>query len=65
MAKQLNVELVVEGLETRRQVDYIRERAPHAIGQGWFFGRPVSADELGKVAIKPDEPTQARSASAC
>lgn len=65
MAKQLNVQLVVEGLETRRQVDYIRERAPLAIGQGWFFGRPVSADELGKGAIKPDEPTQARSASAC
>ncbi|MHC3910124.1 EAL domain-containing protein [Achromobacter marplatensis] len=65
MAKQLNVQLVVEGLETRRQVDYIQERAPHAVGQGWFFGYPVSADELDAVIVKTDAPAQARSASAC
>jgi len=49
MANQLDIQLVVEGIEMRRQVDYIVERAPHAVGQGWFFGKPVPAGELGNA----------------
>lgn len=64
MARQINAQLVVEGLETQGQVDYIRERAPSAVGQGWFFGRPVSGDELDQVALRPVITTQNRSAGA-
>lgn len=49
MANQLDIQLVVEGMEMRRQVDYIVERAPHAVGQGWYFGQPVPAGELGNA----------------
>ncbi|MFY2941503.1 EAL domain-containing protein [Achromobacter xylosoxidans] len=51
MAKKLDVQLIVEGLETRAQVEYVSARAPRAVGQGWFFGRPMSVDELDRAAI--------------
>lgn len=64
MANQLDIQLVVEGIEMRRQVDYILERAPQAVGQGWFFGKPVPASELDEVVIGADPHMEVRSSSA-
>lgn len=46
MASLLAVELIVEGVETEAQARYVRERHPEAIGQGWLFGKPVTAAGL-------------------
>ncbi|AOB39844.1 EAL domain-containing protein [Bordetella parapertussis] len=46
MARQLDLHLVIEGIEVRSQADYIFKRAPHAVGQGWLFGRPGPACAL-------------------
>lgn len=43
MARQLDVQVIVEGIETQAQADYILDRMPHAVGQGWLTGRPGSA----------------------
>ena len=46
MAKQLGLLLVIEGVETQDQADFILKRAPHAVGQGWLLGRPGPASQL-------------------
>lgn len=43
MARKLDLLLIVEGIETSVQAEYVLEHAPHAMGQGWLFGRPGSA----------------------
>jgi sensor c-di-GMP phosphodiesterase-like protein len=47
MAALLELEVIVEGIETEAQVDYLLERYPDIVGQGWFFGRAVPPDEVG------------------
>lgn len=42
MAEQLNLLVVVEGIETREQARYFAARQS-IYGQGWLFGRPVTA----------------------
>jgi sensor c-di-GMP phosphodiesterase-like protein len=46
MAKSLNLEVIVEGVETDRQADYFSPDPPQVYGQGWLYGRPVSAEEF-------------------
>jgi diguanylate cyclase (GGDEF)-like protein/PAS domain S-box-containing protein len=43
MAKTLSLTVVAEGVETREQADYLRDRACDHV-QGFYFGRPVAAD---------------------
>ena len=42
MIRHLDVEVVVEGIETEAQAEFVRAHAPGAIGQGWLLGRPVA-----------------------
>ena len=44
MAKQLNIEVVGEGVETEEQLNMLRE-LECGIVQGYYFSRPVIADE--------------------
>ena len=46
MARVLDVDIVVEGLETEEQATHVARLAPEAIGQGWLLGRPVPLDAL-------------------
>ncbi len=46
MAKSLNLEVVVEGVETNQQADYFSAAKLPVYGQGWLYGRPVSAEEF-------------------
>ncbi|MEF3064338.1 EAL domain-containing protein [Pandoraea apista] len=46
MAALLKVEVIVEGMETEAQANYMLARYPEAIGQGWLFGKAVPADDL-------------------
>jgi sensor c-di-GMP phosphodiesterase-like protein len=46
MAKQLNLAVVVEGIETEEQAEYFRRAGRGILGQGWLFGRPVPAAQF-------------------
>ncbi len=46
MAKSLNLEVVVEGVETDYQADYFSPATQKMYGQGWLYGRPVTADRF-------------------
>ncbi len=48
MAHSLNLKVVAEGIETVEQQDFLIEQQCD-IGQGYFFGKPMSLDELKKV----------------
>ena len=46
MAKSLNLEVIVEGIETDNQANYFSPAAQKIYGQGWLYGRPVKAQEF-------------------
>jgi sensor c-di-GMP phosphodiesterase-like protein len=46
MASQLDLTVVVEGIETEEQAEYFRAAGRGIMGQGWLFGKPVSAEQL-------------------
>lgn len=61
MAKSLNLEVVVEGVETVHQADYFTPGEQKIYAQGWLYGRPMSAEEFvgalsGNQAQVPDAP---------
>jgi diguanylate cyclase (GGDEF)-like protein/PAS domain S-box-containing protein len=47
MAQLLNMEIIAEGVETREELEFLREHGCHHV-QGYFFGKPVSAGEFEK-----------------
>lgn len=60
MAKSLNLEVVVEGVETVHQADYFSPGEQKIYVQGWLYGRPMSAQQLiaelaGDRAQVPDD----------
>jgi len=46
MAEELNLQVVVEGIETIEQAHYFLSSGKHFLAQGWLFGRPLPADEF-------------------
>jgi sensor c-di-GMP phosphodiesterase-like protein len=46
MAESLNMGVVAEGVETEHQANYFSGSGREIHGQGWFFGRPMSAEEF-------------------
>lgn len=51
MAKSLGLHVVAEGIETREQLDILRQMSC-GYGQGYFFSRPVKADEFVTAIAK-------------
>jgi EAL domain-containing protein (putative c-di-GMP-specific phosphodiesterase class I) len=45
MAQRLNFDVVAEGIETDRHVDFLRQHGCEQ-GQGYHFGRPVAAETM-------------------
>jgi EAL domain-containing protein (putative c-di-GMP-specific phosphodiesterase class I) len=45
MARPLGIAVVAEGVEDERSVVELA-RLPGTIGQGWYFGKPMPAQEL-------------------
>jgi sensor c-di-GMP phosphodiesterase-like protein len=52
MAEALSLGVIVEGIETARQAAYFAAQAQPVLGQGWFFGRPVSASDFHALLAK-------------
>jgi diguanylate cyclase (GGDEF)-like protein/PAS domain S-box-containing protein len=48
LAKSLNLNVIAEGAETSGQADFLVQSGCSTI-QGYFFGRPMSADEMENV----------------
>ncbi|MCG8706832.1 EAL domain-containing protein [Brenneria sp. 4F2] len=44
MMMMFNTTVVVEGIETNEQAVYIGEHCPDSVGQGWYFGKPMSSE---------------------
>ena len=49
MAAQLDLLVVVEGIETNEQAEYFRAAGRGILGQGWLFGKPVPAAQFRKL----------------
>jgi len=45
MAKSLNLKVVAEGVETERQMAFLRKHDCDQI-QGYYFSKPISSDQL-------------------
>ncbi|MBG7026670.1 EAL domain-containing protein [Pseudomonas aeruginosa] len=58
MAEQLQIGVVVEGIETQAQADYVSRRSPEALGQGWHFGRALALEAF--LAYYRDLPARKR-----
>lgn len=46
MAEALNLEVIVEGVETREQAEYFAGTGRPIRAQGWLFGKPMGAAEF-------------------
>jgi sensor c-di-GMP phosphodiesterase-like protein len=46
IASALKVMLIVEGIETEAQENFLKQLHPQAKGQGWLYGRPARAADL-------------------
>ena len=55
MAEALNLQVVVEGIETRAQADYFSGKGNATLGQGWLFGKPVPAMEFARLLTDAEE----------
>jgi len=46
MAEALNLQVIVEGVETQEQARYFSHGDRPMLGQGWLYGRPIPATEF-------------------
>ncbi|AFL74284.1 EAL domain-containing protein [Thiocystis violascens] len=51
MARNLNLKVIAEGVETRAQLDFLTRQGCHAC-QGYLFGRPMPADEFARTFFR-------------
>nr|WP_043715805.1 EAL domain-containing protein [Brucella intermedia] len=49
IASKYNLDIVVEGVETQIQRDYLRTVGVSIVAQGWFFGKPLSVREAERL----------------
>jgi sensor c-di-GMP phosphodiesterase-like protein len=55
MAKSLNLEVVVEGIETEHQANYFFQPTQVLYGQGWLYGHPVKVEEFLRLLVEDRE----------
>jgi sensor c-di-GMP phosphodiesterase-like protein len=56
MAKSLNLDVIVEGIESTSQADYFASFDQQIHGQGWLFGRPMTSGALlSELSSSPAE----------
>ncbi|MEE4246782.1 MAG: EAL domain-containing protein, partial [Kangiellaceae bacterium] len=52
MSNALELEVIAEGVETKEQVDFLRDK--HCYAQGYYFNKPLSEDDLIRYLIGHD-----------
>jgi EAL domain-containing protein (putative c-di-GMP-specific phosphodiesterase class I) len=52
LGRQLNLKVIAEGVETQKQLNFLRENDCHEI-QGFHYSKPVSAHELERLLKEP------------
>ncbi|MOA56562.1 Oxygen sensor protein DosP [compost metagenome] len=52
MAKSLDLKVVAEGVETREQLDFLREQGCDE-AQGYLISRPIAPIDLGGLVAQP------------
>lgn len=50
MARELSLDVIVEGVETQQQLDYIKNIGCHIV-QGFLLGRPLPREEIDKLLL--------------
>jgi diguanylate cyclase len=63
LCHDLNLNPIAEGIETVEQLEFLRQLGM-TTGQGYLFGRPMAADQLGqwlneRTTFATDPPTPA------
>lgn len=59
MAESLTLDVIVEGVETNCQVDYLEATGKALRAQGWFFARPLTASALPDCLDRVETPAVA------
>ncbi len=54
MGNNLNFKVIAEGIETEQQFSFLKQNNCH-YGQGYFFSKPVSAEEMTNVIVNLKE----------
>jgi sensor c-di-GMP phosphodiesterase-like protein len=49
MAKSLNLDVVVEGVETEHQANYFSQVQQKIYAQGWLYGRPIAVEDFCRL----------------
>ncbi|WP_340399548.1 EAL domain-containing protein [Paenibacillus sp. FSL H8-0079] len=52
MAKQLNMDVIAEGIETKGQLDILTEQDCNEV-QGYYYSKPLPADEVEQIFFLP------------
>ncbi|MGX6998336.1 bifunctional diguanylate cyclase/phosphodiesterase [Caballeronia sp. KNU42] len=52
LGRQLNLKVIAEGVETERQLDFLRDNDCHEI-QGYHYSKPISPSELERLVREP------------
>jgi len=52
LAKKLKLGIIAEGVETEEQARYLQDHEVDLL-QGWYYAKPMSADELMRLDSKP------------
>ena len=64
MAGVLNLEVIVEGIETSLQASYFAVFGERILAQGWLFGRPVAAAAFHRLLAENELDPSIRSGTA-
>jgi diguanylate cyclase (GGDEF)-like protein/PAS domain S-box-containing protein len=51
MAQSLNLEVMAEGVETQKQLNFVKEKNCQSV-QGFYFGKPMAATDLEHALLK-------------
>lgn len=59
MAEAVGVGVIVEGVETESQLEFLNSTGKPMYAQGWYFGRPVAAAALRALYKEANTPAEA------
>ena len=55
IADSMEMDVIVEGIETEEQANYFANADGRILAQGWLFGHPVPPDEFHRIATEDEE----------